>query len=201
MWKWGAWNACKGLVKEAAMIAFIKEVEQVEPSFKQKLAELERMQSTEKIATTPVVVSKPASISQSAAVTFEGILYKQRDVFKGWRPRHFALQDVFLHYYLEKDDLNPRKSLDLTGCSVDIIKTHKVDDTEYFPFIVSHPKSAKMYNLAALSKKDADDWVAAISKAAKQSSDVANAPEPASRLLPRRPPIVSEEEAAGSSPR
>jgi len=79
-----------------------------------------------------------------------------------------SIQDVFLHYYIDKEDINPRKSMDLTGCNVDVIKPTKIGDVEYFPFIVSHPKSAKVYNLAATSSKTAEDWVAAIKKAASR---------------------------------
>ena len=33
-WKWEAWNACTGIQKEAAMLAFIKEVEKLDPTFR-----------------------------------------------------------------------------------------------------------------------------------------------------------------------
>lgn len=53
--------------------------------------------------------------SIAASITRQGTLYKQRDVFKGWRPRHFVLSDYFLQYYIEPDDVLPRNTLDLTG--------------------------------------------------------------------------------------
>ena len=43
----------------------------------------------------------------------EGILYKQRNHFKGWRRRWFALDDQFLHYYLEKEDMASRNSIQI----------------------------------------------------------------------------------------
>ena len=124
---------------------------------------------------------------------------------------------MFLHYYLEKDDVNPRKSLDLTGCSVDVIKSVVVGDMEYFPFIVSHPKSTKSYNLASLSKKDTELWMSAISKAASRPTLMVAGREkivfvcvrnllvvicitiatadttPSTRLLSRRPLALDEE--------
>ena len=146
------------------------------------------MNNTATTTTLSPQKSNRTASSHSAAVTFEGILYKQRDVFKGWRPRHFKLQDVFLHYYLEKDDINPRKSMELTGCSVDIIKPTKVGDVEYFPLIISHPKSTKAYNLATLAKADCDAWVDAISQAASRPAVLVNEAEsPTVRVLPRRP--------------
>lgn len=44
----------------------------------------------------------------------EGILFKQRDFFKGWRSRWFALDDQCLHYWItkaEKDDMTSRNSI------------------------------------------------------------------------------------------
>jgi hypothetical protein len=149
------------------------------------------VQAQKEMASAPLQGSRAHAES---VLCMEGILYKQRDVFKGWRPRYFTLQvstlllqenfqiyylfrhfnrlmmhipkDVFLHYFLEKDDLNPRKSMDLTGCSVDSIRPAKVGDMEFFPFIVSHPKSTKVYNLAATSLQTAEAWMSAIKKAA-----------------------------------
>jgi hypothetical protein len=90
-----------------------------------------------------------------ASMRKQGTLFKQRDLFKGWRPRHFVLQDNFLHYYLEPDDAVPRNTLDLTGCSVTTTKSVFVDGVEYFPFIITHPKSKAPYHLSSDSKLDA----------------------------------------------
>ena len=54
----------------------------------------------------------------------KGILYKRRDLFtNGWRPRYFILEDNFLHCYLDSNDVVPKHTLDLSGCSVSIIMT------------------------------------------------------------------------------
>jgi hypothetical protein len=37
-WKWEAWHACKGLSREEAMLAFVKEVEKLDPSLKPAMA-------------------------------------------------------------------------------------------------------------------------------------------------------------------
>ncbi len=108
------------------------------------------------------IVNEPAP----GSVRKQGTLYKQRDLFKGWRPRHFVLQDNFLHYYLEPDDPAPRNSLDLTGCSVTTSKSVTVEGVEYFPFVITHPKSKNPYNLSTTSKLEADTWVAKLLEAA-----------------------------------
>lgn len=112
----------------------------------------------------PVTNSRRSITSEGPAK--KGTLFKQRDVFKGWRPRHFVLQDNFLHYYLDPEDPLPRNSLDLSGCNVTTSKPVIVDGTEYFPFVISHPKSTKTYNLSSDSKLEADIWVAKIIEAA-----------------------------------
>ena len=77
--------------------------------------------TTEKAVAAAGITSptKRTSIRLTDAVTGTvlkaGICYKQRDVFKGWRPRHFVLVDYFLQYYIEADDAMPRNTLDLTG--------------------------------------------------------------------------------------
>lgn len=132
----------------------------------------------------------PGSIRKS------GVLYKQRDVFKGWRARHFTLQDNFLHYSLEADDPVPRDTMDLTGCSVTTSKSVIVDGVEYYPFVITHPKSTKTYNLSSTSKLETDVWVAKILDAA--STPIA-APMPSQgkveRLLERRDPNHDDDAA------
>ena len=76
--------------------------------------------------------------------------------------RHFVLQDSLLHYYLDADDPVPRKTMELTGCSVIAVKPTTLDGMEYFPFVITHPKSPITYNLSTTSKEAADGWIAAI---------------------------------------
>ncbi len=122
-----------------------------------------------------------------------GTLYKQRDVFKGWRPRHFVLQDCFLHYYIDADDPVPRNTMDLSGCSVTTIKSAVVEGVEYFPFVITHPKSTKTYNLSATTKLETDIWVAKILDAASAPVSAPMASGKVERLLERRAPEVSDD--------
>lgn len=139
--------SCAGMTMEKAMAEYNQLVSKLEPSTRADLTPSKRMS----------VVEGPSK---------KGILYKQRDVFKGWRPRHFVLQDNFLHYYLEPDDPMPRNTLDLTGCSVTTGKSVTVEGVEYFPFTISHPKAKQTYCLSTDSKLEADIWVAKIIDAA-----------------------------------
>lgn len=153
--KWDGWTACTGMAVEQAMKEYISIVDGLEPGVK---APLEKRLSTKNL-----LAEAPGGIKR------KGRLFKQRDHFKGWRPRHFVLQDCFLHYYLEADDPLPRATLDLTGCSVTSSKAVFVDGVEYFPFTISHPRSKATYHLSSDSKLDADMWVAKILEVATAS--------------------------------
>ena len=127
-WKWDAWNNFKGLSPEDAMKAFVAEVSKVDSAFKIPTSS-DPSPSENRISTVLLSMIKK-----------EGTLFKQRDIFKGWRPRHFVLQAAFLHYYTNKDDDVPHKSLDLRGCTVSPIKSSKSGEIMYFPFVLSKPK-------------------------------------------------------------
>ncbi len=72
----------------------------------------------------------------------------------------FVLQDNFLHYYLEADDAMPKKSMDLCGCSIVPVKAVKLPEgSEFFPFVISHPKSTKTYKLSCDDKEQAEEWI------------------------------------------
>lgn len=120
----------------------------------------------------------------SAGVSKVGILYKQRDVFKGWRPRKFILVENMLHYFLEPDDPIPRKSMDLSGCSISTVRSARIGEVEYFPFVISHPKSAKSYNLSSDSRSEMEDWVSRLRAAAARNETMTNfIDRPEQRLL------------------
>mmetsp|Transcript_12621 Transcript_12621/g.20484 ORF Transcript_12621/g.20484 Transcript_12621/m.20484 type:complete len:1127 (+) Transcript_12621:89-3469(+) len=111
------------------------------------------------IATTTHIVSdKPPKFLK------EGILYKQRNHFKGWRSRWFALDNQFLHYYLEKEDMASRNSIQIESGTIVVIETNvKVShDIAYYPFLISHPNSSMVYRLSTTSKEDRDSWVSAL---------------------------------------
>jgi hypothetical protein len=92
-------------------------------------------------------------------IEMEGTLFKQRDVFKGWRPRHFVLQDGFLHYYLEESDPVPFKSMNVLGTTLTELRPSQIGEALFHPFLISHSKSPKTYNLAADTKEKAQEWI------------------------------------------
>jgi len=109
--------------------------------------------------------------TQQANNIKEGVLFKQRDFMKGWRPRHFILQDTFLHYFLEADDVVPRASMDISGCNISHLDPKRVGQLEYFPFALTHGsahhgREKAVYTLASDSRIEADDWVDKIRMAA-----------------------------------
>ena len=150
--KWDAWTNCAGMSIEKSMQEYTNLVDSLEPSARRSpsiSAGGASNSTSTKITAAPVQHDAPVSVRK------QGTLYKQRDLFKGWRPRHFVLQDNFLHYYLEPDDPVPRNTLDLTGCSITTTKSVTVDGVEYFPFVITHPKSKTPYHLSSDSKLDA----------------------------------------------
>ena len=47
-----------------------------------------------------------------------GTLLKKRDLFSGWRSRHFRVYYGRLEYFISEDDTQPRGSVDLLGARV-----------------------------------------------------------------------------------
>lgn len=161
--KWDAWTSCAGMPVEKAMQEYISLVEKLEPTVRGSVA--------------PSSDKRKSVIADPGGLKKQGTLFKQRDVFKGWRPRQFILQDNLLHYYLEPDDPAPRNTLDLTGCSITTSKPVSVDGVEYFPFTISHPKSSKPYHLATDSKLESDIWVSKLLEAASLNQNSATEEE------------------------
>lgn len=91
----------------------------------------------------------------------EGILYKQREHFRGWLPRYFTLDNNFLHYYYKKDDITPRKTLQISK-EIQItsdINAKVSNGITYYPFIISHPQTLEVYHLSTTSLKESILWV------------------------------------------
>jgi hypothetical protein len=104
----------------------------------------------------------PLVSSQSSPLHLkEGVLYKQRDLIKGWRPRYFKLDSHFLHYYLHKSDVIPRKTLQINRDVVIAIDStpRVVNGTAYFPFHISSPKSSTVYHLSSYHQEETNQWV------------------------------------------
>lgn len=141
------------------MREFISIVKKLEPTIRQKPSD--NSSTTNSVSTFPVADNSR---------TKQGTLYKQRDHFKGWRPRHFVLQDNLLHYFIDNVDPTPRNTLDLTGASINILKPVTVDGVEYFPFAITHPRSSP-YNLSTTNKLESDLWVAKLIEASNFISE------------------------------
>jgi hypothetical protein len=104
----------------------------------------------------------------------EGVLYKQREHFRGWLPRYFTLDSHFLHYYLDRGDVLPRKSLQI--CKGVIVTTDVVakvsNGIAYYAFTISHPQSASEYKLSTTSLSESCVWVQCIQEVIDESGGV-----------------------------
>jgi hypothetical protein len=119
----------------------------------------------------------------------EGVLFKQRDVFKGWRQRFFRLEDQVLNYYINNpaDDPTPRNSILMVNCDITSVESSSSSSSSYpsspngsahgsstsasngrslYPFVISHPASSKTYKLAAMDIPTRDRWISALRRAA-----------------------------------
>lgn len=115
---------------------------------------------------------RSAPIVQSPLHLKEGILYKQREVIKGWRPRYFKLDSHFLHYYLHKSDVIPRKTLQINrDVRITMDPTPRVvNGTAYFPFHISSPKSSTIYHLSSYHQEETSEWVKLLKSVASSDS-------------------------------
>lgn len=163
--------------KEKAMNTYISELRKIDTSFE--------ITNPAGVAPTPTLSDDSPTIVPR--IIMEGIMYKQRDVFKGWRPRYFVLDDFFLHYYLKKGDDLPKKSIQIFGGTVTVVRSTRVGEVEYYPFVVSHPKSTKTYNFSVDSKQLADQWISALKEVVVRDSPPPMANVPLDRILKRRP--------------
>lgn len=191
--KWDCWVSFRGISETDAMAAFLQcdmndngdnsELTKSSPSLRrQSLSNVDQnskrrsfKMDVDEQRTTRNVKDIPGTISSKGelfpdGIIRQGILFKQRDVFKGWRPRKFVLKDSFLHYYVADDDPFPRKSMDISGCNVVPIKATMIGDTEFYPFVISHPNSKDTYTLASDSRDDAEIWINAIREATKNNT-------------------------------
>lgn len=81
--KFDAWNACRGLSKLNAMEKYIALLKKMDPNFDGDEANVVRNSEVIVEATT------------QARIIIEGTLFKQQDVFKGWSPRYFVLDEWY----------------------------------------------------------------------------------------------------------
>lgn len=115
----------------------------------------------------------------------------------------------FLHYYLAKGDDVPKKrydcwlelshsiklfcSVQVFGSTVTSVRSTRVGDIEHFPFVISHNKSTKTYNLSADSKDAADKWIKALREASARDAPPPTPATTIDRLLERRPLVEDDE--------
>lgn len=193
--KYESWMRFKGMPKDAAMNRYISELQKIDSNFDGTSST-----SSSNNLSSPSLSDTPSSPSSSTISTsdnivtnttphilMEGIMYKQRDVFKGWRPRYFVLDDYFLHYYIKKGDDLPRKSIQLFGSTVTVVRSTRVGDVDYYPFVISHPKSTKTYNFSVDSKELADQWITILKEFVTREIPAPIPNTPLDRILKRRP--------------
>jgi hypothetical protein len=145
---------------EKAMLDYISLIDRLEVGNSSKETQLDKSQPSQNTI-------RRTSLKPGQMLMKQGVLYKQRDVFKGWRPRQFVLIDNTLTYYIEGEEGTPKGTLVLTGCTCAAATPTMADGVEYFHFTLTHPHNSKPYHLSAISKADADDWIAKINQAAK----------------------------------
>ena len=144
--KWDAWTECVGLTQEQAMKAYIQLVIEIDPDYQPY---------------PPMDVLD----ADSATVYKTGMLHKQRDHFKGWRPRKFVLENSLLSYFVEEKDSQPKKTVDISGSKVSLSGPVKGPaDEDLTSFTLSHPNMLKAYVLAC-SAADLDSWIEVLQRA------------------------------------
>jgi hypothetical protein len=142
--------------------------------------------------------NRDSFVLSSTTVLHEGILFKKRDHFKGWRPRYFTLDNNFLNYYLDKDDVTARQSIQL--CKGTVIEAEnsgagkKVGGTVYFAFLISHPNSSKVCKLSTTLKSDCEEWISALrSTVNNKNAEVGSSPvRTITRLIPQEAPLSND---------
>ncbi|KAL4146413.1 hypothetical protein PRNP1_012277 [Phytophthora ramorum] len=90
-----------------------------------------------------------------------GHLYKKTGLGRSWRPRFFSLEGTVLYYYKREGDSVPKGIVVLTGCHVRATR-----DKKLYSFRISHPKTSKVYDLAATLPSRTEDWILALTQAA-----------------------------------
>ncbi|DAZ97827.1 TPA: hypothetical protein N0F65_002497 [Lagenidium giganteum] len=90
-----------------------------------------------------------------------GHLYQKSGLSRSWKPRYFTLEGTVLYYYKREGDAVPKGTVVLTGCSIKLTK-----DKKYYSFRISHPKTSKVYDLAATLQSRTEEWVELLQDAA-----------------------------------
>ncbi|POM73138.1 Hypothetical protein PHPALM_10044 [Phytophthora palmivora] len=96
-----------------------------------------------------------------------GHLYKKTGLGRSWRPRFFSLEGTVLYYYKREGDSVPKGIVVLTGCHIRATK-----DKKLYSFRISHPKTSKVYDLAATLPSRTEDWIHALTQASTMAQTV-----------------------------
>ncbi|EGZ29433.1 hypothetical protein PHYSODRAFT_309794 [Phytophthora sojae] len=125
----------------------------------------------------PLASSAAAALSSSAGngsssssfLRKAGHLYKKTGLGRSWRPRFFSLEGTVLYYYKREGDSVPKGIVVLTGCHIRATK-----DKKLYSFRISHPKTSKVYDLAATLPSRTEDWIHALTQAATLAQNSAS---------------------------
>lgn len=90
-----------------------------------------------------------------------GHLYKKTGLARSWKSRYFSLEGSVLYYFKREGDTVPKGIVVLTGCKIMATR-----DKKYYSFRISHPKTSKVYDLAATLHGRMEDWMEALRNAA-----------------------------------
>ncbi|KAF4036852.1 2-oxoacid dehydrogenases acyltransferase (catalytic domain) [Phytophthora infestans] len=108
----------------------------------------------------PPPPSAPPMTNGSSFLRKSGHLYKKTGLGRSWRPRFFSLEGTVLYYYKREGDSVPKGIVVLTGCHIRATK-----DKKLYSFRISHPKTSKVYDLAATLPSRTEDWIHALTQA------------------------------------
>ncbi|CAN0236652.1 unnamed protein product, partial [Phaeothamnion confervicola] len=114
--RWRAWLSYKGTTKADAMQMFVREVAILEDAAAAAASSSSSGSGGGAIA--GVVDGGAIAGVVDGGMIAGGILWKQRDFVKGWRPRHFVLEDAKegrLVYRINEADATERGCLSLAG--------------------------------------------------------------------------------------
>jgi hypothetical protein len=94
-----------------------------------------------------------------------GYLFKERDTLKGWRLRYATLDPDFLHYFINREDVSPRKSMQIDASVIVTLDSSTAmtatdsSGNSLFPFTIQHPGSSLSFRLAARTLHESASWV------------------------------------------
>ncbi|KAF4315619.1 hypothetical protein JM18_008950 [Phytophthora kernoviae] len=134
--------------------------------------------------------SPPSTLQQNGSEAFlrkSGHLYKKTGIGRSWRPRFFSLEGTVLYYYKREGDSVPKGIVVLTGCHIRATKNKKL-----YSFRISHPKTSKVYDLAATLPSRTEDWINALTQAATLAQISSSSSGSGSSPGPNRQQLTAE---------